>query len=120
MQHSKSKYGYEKVLHNQKAEVDNACRELQREHNRVRSLISDLFSEVNRKHELLNNERIDPSQKPMLKYDYTLTQKELEKAIYQKEILRKDITILQKRLNYIENEIRKSKPWWQKLFMPVR
>jgi hypothetical protein len=116
MQKFQTRRNGEKFLYNEKVGAVDSYKQLILEHNRLKTLINDLYFDVNKKEILLKNQNLEPSRQSMLKYDFRLSQKELEKSIYQKELLRKDITILQHRMKHLENEIRKTKPWWQRLF----
>lgn len=89
------------------------------QHKQIKTMIPDLLFDLNKKEILLNEEKIELSQKSMLKYDITLSERELEKAIHQKEIIIKDLAILQRRIKYIENEINKTRPWWQRILPSV-
>ncbi|MGD9579971.1 MAG: hypothetical protein AB7V50_01230 [Vampirovibrionia bacterium] len=82
----------------------------------LKDLISDLHYEINKKAFLIENDAIDASEKSMLKYDLTLSKRQLEKSIYEKELLNKDIGILQYRIKQIENDVKKATPWWKRVF----
>jgi hypothetical protein len=106
----------EKNLQAEKATILNMQKDLTQQHKRTKKQVYDIHYELTKKEILLENQTMEESQKCMLKYDLTLSRRELERVIYQKEILKKDLTILQTRLKHIENEIRKRKSIWQRLF----
>lgn len=109
----------ERQLIAERTNVLTAYRDMTTKYKQTKHLVADLYYEVNKKEILLEDESLEVHQKSMLKYDFTMARRELEKAIYQKEILNKDITILQNRIKHLENEIRKTKPWWRWIFIPA-
>ena len=107
-------------LNEEKALLGQMQRDLYSKRRQLKDLISDLHYDVNKKAFLIDNDAVDASEKSMLKYDFTLSQRELEKSIYEKELLNKDISILQYRMKQIENELTKATPWWKRLFSNSR
>ena len=107
-------------LHEEKTILSQMQRDLYSKRKQLKDLISDLHYDVNKKAFLIENDAVDTSDRSMLKYDFTLSQRELEKSIYEKELLNKDISILQYRMKQIENEITKATPWWNRLFSNSR
>lgn len=95
----------------EKDKLQNMYKELSYKQQKVKRVISNLFYRIN-KEELLAKE--SSSQENIIDCRQQLTS-----AIQEKEILNKDIAILQKRLKFLENEIRKTKPWWQQIFSPM-
>ena len=106
----------QKDFHQEKTDLRQKQRDLYSKRSELKGLISDLHYDVNKKAFLIENDAVNASDKSMLKYDFTLSQRELEKSIYEKELLNKDISILQCRMKQVENEITKAKPWWKRLF----
>lgn len=104
----------EKQLLIEKSSVLDMYRELSFKQKQTRDSVTSLYFEVNKKEILLKDKTLEDSQRSMLKYDFTLTRRELEKTLHQKEVLNKDLTILQRRLKQIENELSKTKPWWHR------
>lgn len=100
----------------EKNEIARVQKHLEIKHEKVKTLISIMFSEINNKETRLKNDSLDTSEKSMLEYDISCFQGRLEKAIYEKELIRKDLAIVQTQLRKLEDEINKTKPWWFKLF----
>ena len=110
----------EKQLLMQKSEVLEMHKDISFKHKQIKELISDLHYEVSKKEILLEDKTIEESQKSILKYEFALSKRELERAVQEKELLNKDLHILQHRIKHLENEIYKSKPWWSRIFKPVQ
>lgn len=107
-------------LHEEKTILSQMQRDLYSKRRQLKDLISDLHYDVNKKAFLIENDAVEASEKSMLKYDFTLSQRELEKSIHEKELLNKDISILQYRMKQIEDEITKATPWWKRVFSNSR
>lgn len=105
-----------KRLVSEKSTVISKCNSLSLKHGHLKNIIGTLYEEVNRKTMLLRDSKVEVAQRSMLTYDLKLSQEELEKTIQEKEILNKDIHILQARITYLEKELKNAKPWWQRIF----
>lgn len=100
----------------EKKDIVMVQKHLEKRHARVKSIISTMFCEMNKDESKLKKVGLDTSERSMLEYDISCSQSRLEKAIYEKELIRKDLAIVQTRLRYLEDEINKTKPWWFNIF----
>lgn len=102
-------------LVSEKDKVMNMYKELSYRQQKVKREISNLYYKINRK-ELLS---VEAKHAESSEEDFSVCKQQLGVAIQEKEILNKDIAILQKRLKFLENEIGKTKPWWQQIFTSI-
>ena len=111
MQKFRSKEFKSNSVIQEKEKLNNMHKELSYRQQKVKREISNLFYRINRE-ELLTKDVIDSEHVADCRQQLTF-------AIQEKEILTKDIAILQKRLKFLENEIKKTQPWWKQLFSPM-
>ena len=93
-----------------KSQKDISCK-----YKKVQDLISNVYNETNNYNLMLDLTDIDKDQKCKIEHNLNKNKIKLEKFIREKEVLKKDITILQHRIKYLENEINKSKSFWQRI-----
>lgn len=103
-------------LFSERAEILALVDDISIKYKEVKSSVSSLYHSFNKKEILLKTKYMDDSEKSMLKYECSLAKRELERAIHTKELLNKDLTLLQHRLKRIENELKQNKSFWQRFF----
>lgn len=99
----------------EKCDTLKAKKDISNKYKKIQELISNTYHETISYNILLESKDLDNDQKNKIENDLTSNKTKIEKFIREKEVLKKDITILQYRIKYLENEIKKSKPFWQRL-----
>ena len=99
----------------EKCDTLKTKKDISDKYRKIQELISNTYHETNSYSILLESEELNNEQKNKLENDLIKNKNKIEKFIREKEVLKKDISILQNRIKYLENEIKKSKPFWQRI-----
>jgi predicted nucleic acid-binding Zn-ribbon protein len=120
MQSSDANHENLKNLIAEKCRVINLYKDLSAKQQKVRNNIADLYYKIDKRQFTYVEKPTFNPDISLLEDDINYAKQELERSVQEKEIITKDLAILQLRLKFLENEITKTKSWWQQLFTPMQ